>query len=195
MVVRYDEQFFEDIPEEIVKELRSLRSDPRFSNIPDVSRTMLWQYFIDRKNHIGMSFDEFKKYIKSGYGGGGMDIDIAFTIPPIESASKSDRIFVAGFGLTDERVHSFLANNDLQKSPLSQTGRLNFMWNVFYDSQGNNFLDDPTITLPKLIVHGETMKGHEGIGNAHFNIEKLMQGLGKKYSIPVHSLEGQLAIA
>ena len=187
MVVKYDEQFFESIPEEIVRELRDLRNDSRFANTPEASHTMLWQYFIDRKNYQNTSFNDFKGIIS--YIG---NVEQGFRIPPIKSAPKSDRIFVPGFGINNPvRVYSFLRQRGLSQGPLSEVGRLHSIWQTFFDSQGDNFLDDPTITIPQAIVHGETMKGYDN-GNAHFPIADLMQRVGKKYEIPVYSLEGEL---
>ncbi len=189
MVVKYDQKVLENIPEEWAREIRALRDDPRFSHITSPpSYTELWHYSILRRNDTKAPFDEFKDNILKGFYGH-VGIDIAFKIPPIESAPVSNRIFVPGFYVPNKAtLESFLAERGIPAGPINNVGRLHSMWETFFDSPGqNNYLDDPTITLPKSIVHGETMKGHDGHGSSHFDITEFMQRLGQKYSIPVYS--------
>ena len=221
MVVEYDEEFFRQIPEEWVRELRTLShkqfSESRQESPTGITYTGLWDYAIQRGLLKEMDFDQFEKHISGRYD----NVAPGFTIPPILSAPKSDRIFAPGFYMPGNReIYAFLGTKDfsppmtidvasapihlvgtalsrnkrlLEKISLSRVGRLHSIWQTFYDSLGDKFLDDPSITLPRVIVHGETMKGHDGVGSAHFDIADLMQKLGEKYSIPVYSLEREVA--
>ena len=197
MVVKYDEQFFEQIPEEWVRELRSL-AHKRFAESQQespagITYTGLWNYAIQRGLLKEMDFDRFEKHICQRYD----NVAPGFTIPPILNAPKSDRVFAPGFYMpSDPMIYSALRRNNFALNPgtsLSKIRRLHSIWQTFYDSLGDKFLDDPSITLPRVIVHGETMKGHDGVGSAHFDIADLMQKLGEKYSIPVYSLEREVA--
>jgi len=199
MAVEYDEQFFREIPEETLGEVRSLKDDPRFEGIPDVSRTMVWKYSNDRRRYDGISFAEFKNLITSSYNS---SIDNAFRIPPINNAPFSNRVFSPGFGMTtdnmDDLIRDLLREEGFSRDPskltLSKVGRLPFLWTTFFDSQGEDFLGDPTITLPRVIVYGETMKGHDGHGSSHFEIEGLMKRIGEKYNIPTYSMSASASV-
>jgi hypothetical protein len=191
MAVVYDEKFFHEIPEEMLRELRSLREDPGFAGIDDVSRTMAWEYVNDRRGYdrqMGkeMSFEQFKRHIQGMFG----SVDNAFIIPPIKSAPSSDRIFCPGFYIPNDRIFELLREEGFDVSGelvLSKVKRLNSLWGTFFDSQGGDFLGDPTITLPRAIIYGETMKGYERGSSSHFGIDKLMEGIGEKYNLPTFS--------
>jgi hypothetical protein len=189
MTIEYDEQVFEQIPDALARELRE------FEKENGVNYTNLWEYSLVRPG-VDQPFDEFKEMVEKGHGIYDQ-VSTAFRIPPIKSAPVSERVFVAGFDLpTGFELESLLRERRICEGlGVSQVRRLRFLWRTFFDSKGEYFLDDPSITLPIKIVHGKTMKGHDGIGTTHFEISDLMHGLGRKYSIPVYTLDEELEVA
>lgn len=195
-IVSYDEHFFQRIPEKWVSELRRLCKNGQYFRGFNVNKTILWHYFHDRKELEHLNFENFRNCLYDD------DDCVAqgFRIPPINSAPKSDRIFAPGFGIIESRIFSHTGPGKIPHGQIDRVGNFCSIWPVFYDSVGNNFLDDPTITLPGTIVYGKIMKSSGRNRMRHFErtglmqprdyeIANLMQRIGQKYSIPVFSLD------